>query len=360
MERTMGSDRTAIIFGVTGIAGRAIAERLLAMGGWRVLGVSRRPSQDLPAVEHIAVDILDSAATRDALRDVRAEHLYFTTWIRNATESENCRVNGLMIENALAGAAVSGTLRHAALMTGLKHYLGSFENYAQTEIDTPFSEDMPRLPGENFYYTQEDVLFAAAARHGFTWSVARPHTVIGYAPGNVMNLGTALAVYATLARETGLPFVFPGSPQQYNGLVDMTDARLLAEHMIWEANSPRAANTAFNVVNGDVFRWRKMWGRIASYFDIPAAPYPGKASPLAVMLKDVGPAWDEIVRRRGLKTNPVEAVAPWWHVDLDFGREQETIADMSLSRERGFLTYQRTADSFTALFDRLRAERIIP
>src|SRR5262249_37317495 len=259
----MKSPRTAIVFGVTGIAGGAIAERLLK-GGWRVMGVSRRRPDDLPQIDHIAADLQDAAATRSALKGIAAEHLYFTSWSRNATEKENCRVNGSMLRNALEGVAASGALRHAALMTGLKHYLGSFESYAQTELDTPFTEDMPRVPGDNFYYTQEDILFDAPRRHGFTWSVARPHTVIGYAPGNVMNLGTSLAVYATLAKETGQPFQFPGSPQQHAGLVDVTDARLLAEHMIWEANTPAAANTAFNVVNGDYFRWRKMWGRIAA------------------------------------------------------------------------------------------------
>jgi nucleoside-diphosphate-sugar epimerase len=355
----MTSPRTAIVFGITGIAGRAIAERL-SQGGWRVVGVSRHRPDDLPQIDHVAVDLHDAAATRSALQGVAAEHLYFTTWTRNATERENCRVNGAMLSNALEGVAAAGSLKHAALMTGLKHYLGSFESYAQTALDTPFTEDMPRVPGENFYYTQEDVLFAAARQHGFTWSVARPHTVIGYAPGNLMNLGTSLAVYASLAKETGRPFQFPGSPQQHAGLVDVTDARLLAEHMIWEANTPAAANTAFNVVNGDYFRWRKMWGRIADYFGLPVAPYPGKTVPLATSLKDVGADWDRIVKRHGLKPNPVERIAPWWHVDLDLSRDQETMADMGLSRERGFLSYQRTTRSFLDLFDRLRRERIIP
>ena len=137
------------------------------------------------------------------------------------------------------------------------------------------------------------MLFAAARKHGFTWSVARPHTIIGYAPGNAMNLGTSLAVYATLCKETGRPFRFPGSPQQYAGLVDMTDARLLAKHLIWEATTPAAADKAFNVVNGDVFRWRKMWGRIAGYFGIEAAPYPGQPNPLAATLADAGPDWEK-------------------------------------------------------------------
>ena len=55
--------------------------------------------------------------------------------------------------------------------------------------DTPFHEDEPRLAYPNFYYAQEDELFAAAERDGFTWSVHRAHTVIGYAVGNAMNMG---------------------------------------------------------------------------------------------------------------------------------------------------------------------------
>ena len=57
---------------------------------------------------------------------------------------------------------------HVALVTGLKHYMGSFENYAAQELDTPFTEELPRVPGPNFYYTQEDILFELAAKHGFT------------------------------------------------------------------------------------------------------------------------------------------------------------------------------------------------
>jgi hypothetical protein len=53
-----------------------------------------------------------------------------------------------------------------------------------------------------------------------------------------MNMGTSLASYATLARETEIPFVFSGSAQSYNGLVDMTDARLLAAHFEWERLNP--------------------------------------------------------------------------------------------------------------------------
>jgi nucleoside-diphosphate-sugar epimerase len=352
--------RTALIFGVSGIVGRAVADRLHGDGGWTVVGVSRNRPDDLAHVEHIACDLLDRAATHRALAGRSVTHVFYGTWMRQPNEPENCRVNGAMIDHALSASAAGGTLRHVALVTGLKHYLGSFDKYAAQELDTPFTEDQPRVPGDNFYYTQEDILFAAAKQHGFTWSVARPHTILGYAPGNAMNLGTSIAVYATLCKETDRPFRFPGTPQQYAGLVDMTDARLLARHLIWEATTPAAADKAFNVVNGDVFRWKKMWGRIAAYFGIEPAPYPGRPNPLAASLADAGPDWDGIVRRHGLKPTSLEAIAPWWHVDADLGRTQECMADMSRSRALGFLDYQPTWHSFADLFDRLRKERIIP
>ncbi len=92
---------------------------------------------------------------------------------------------------------------------------------------TPFREDQPRLDVENFYYAQEDEVFAAAERDGFGWSVHRPHTIIGYALGNAMNMGVTLAAYASLCRAKGRPFRFPVRRAQWNGLTDMTDARLL-------------------------------------------------------------------------------------------------------------------------------------
>ena len=194
---------------------------------------------------------------------MRATHLFYCTWLRQDTEDRNIEVNGAMTRNTLDAAGAVGTLEHVALVTGLKHYLGPFEAYAQNPAKPPFRESQPRLDYKNFYYDQEDILFAAADKYGFRWSVHRPHTVIGYALGNAMNMGVTLAVYGTIARETGRPFVFPGSPEQYDGTTDITDARLLARHLTWAATSPAGANEAFNVVNGDTFHWRQMWEVVA-------------------------------------------------------------------------------------------------
>jgi nucleoside-diphosphate-sugar epimerase len=357
----MSSKKVAVIFGISGVIGRNLGERLAGAGDWEVIGVSRNAHTDLPGASAVSCDLTDPVAAEKALSSIAAPtHAFFATWARQANETENCRVNGQMVRSGLSALAKKGTLKHAALVTGLKHYLGPFDNYANEPVQTPFNEEMPRVPGENFYYAQEDVLFELAAKHGFNWSVARPHTIIGYGPGAAMNMGTSLAVYATIAKETGIPFVFPGAPMSYNGLVDVTDARILAKHLHWEATEPKAANLAFNVVNGDVFRWRYMWAKIANYFGVEVAPYPGKAEPLADRFKNIGGEWQKIVKKYGLRTDPIEKIAPWWHVDIDLCRDIECVTDVGRSRALGFLEYQNSWNSFQSLFDRLRAEKIIP
>jgi nucleoside-diphosphate-sugar epimerase len=267
-----------------------------------------------------------------------------------------------MISNVIdALAAGPSTLEHVALVTGLKHYLGPFESYATGAVpDTPFREEQPRLEIENFYYAQEDEVFAAAKRDGYGWSVHRPHTIIGYAVGNAMNMGTTLAVYATICRETGRPFRFPGSAAQWNSLTDMTDARLLGRHLLWAATTPAAANQAFNVVNGDVFRWSWMWSRLASWFGIEATPFDGVVRPLEQQMAEDAAIWCEIAARQDLAEPDIGRLISPWHTDADLGRPIEVVTDMSKSRRLGFNLYQPTDDAFLALFERLRRDRLIP
>lgn len=349
----------ALIVGVTGIQGNTLASQLVE-NGWNVTGLARRSDIDLSGVTPLSVDLTDADAVRTALSGVHPTHVFFTCWSRQPTETENCIVNGAMLRHLLEAVETGPQLQHVALVTGLKHYMGPFEAYALNKPDTPFREDMERLPYENFYYTQEDILFESAARAGFTWSVHRPHTVIGWSIGNAMNMGVTLAVYAAICRETGRPFVFPGSTEQYEAATDVTDAGILARQLEWAATEPAAANQALNIVNGDIFRWRRMWGIIAEDLGVEAAPHPGKPTPLVEQMADAGPIWDRIVKRYNLKPYPVETLASWWHSDADLGRQVEAFTDMSKSRRLGFLNYQETTESFRNLFERLRRERIIP
>ncbi|WP_375273773.1 SDR family oxidoreductase [Methylorubrum thiocyanatum] len=350
---------TALIAGVGGIVGNNLARHLVGRG-WTVAGLARRPPE-IAGVTPVAADLLDPAALARALDGQAPTHVFLATWLRQATEAENIRVNAAMVKNLLDALRPATSLRHVALVTGLKHYLGPFEAYGKGSLPpTPFREELPRLPVENFYYAQEDAVFEAAARDGFTWSVHRPHTIVGYALGNAMNMGVTLAVYATLCRETGRPFRFPGSAAQWNGLTDVTDARLLARHLEWAAVTEAAHNEAFNVVNGDVFRWQWMWGRIARWFGITAAPFDGEVNPLEHQLAGAAPLWAEIAARHGLIEPDLNRLASAWHTDADLGRPIEVVTDMSKSRRLGFLDYQPSDDAFFDLFERLRADRVIP
>jgi nucleoside-diphosphate-sugar epimerase len=351
--------RTALVIGVTGIAGYNIAQALTAEG-WNVVGLSRTPRYDVPGVHHVYADVSDPVALEAALDGHDLSHVFFATWSRQATEADNCLVNSQMLRSALTAAGAVSDIEHVTLITGLKHYLGPFEAYASAPAETPFRESQPRLAFQNFYYEQEDVLFAESERQGFGWSVLRPHTMIGFALGNVMNMGVTLAVYANLCQETGEPFVFPGSPEQYNGVTDITDARLLGRHALWSATEPAARNEAFNTVNGEVFRWRQMWQQVAAALGVEAADYPGHPTPLADRMGHADGVWEQLVKRHDLVPYRASELASWWHTDADLGRTVETFASMSKSRERGFLDYQDTSASFADLFEDLRTHRIIP
>jgi nucleoside-diphosphate-sugar epimerase len=348
------------VVGATGIAGDALC-RILVAQGWEVSGLSRRIPSARAGVQPILVDLTDAGAVPTALAGLQPTHVFFTAWSKMATEAENIAVNGGMVRDVLAAVAGTGRLRHAALVTGLKHYMGPFEAYGTGEVrDTPFHEDEPRLSVPNFYYAQEDELWESAERHGFSWSVHRSHTIIGHAVGNAMNMGMTLAVQSALCRARGVPFVFPGNEVQWNGLTDMTDAGLLARHMSWAAQTAALPSQAYNVANGDLFRWRWMWPRIARLLDVEPEGYKESPRPLEDQMQGLGPAWTELVESSGLAENNLARVASWWHTDGDLNRPIECFTDMTRSRQRGFAEYVSTLDSFSRLFTSLRKHKIIP
>lgn len=354
------SHPVALVVGASGITGGAVLRRLVA-DGVDVHGLARTPGELGAGVAPIAADLLDPEGLRAALAGLRPTHVYYTSWARRATETENCEVNARMLRNLFAALEAAASVEHVALVTGLKHYLGPFDAYGQGHVpDTPFLETEERLPGENFYYAQEDELLAAAARLGFTWSVHRSHTVIGFAVGNAMNMALTLGAQAAISRELGRPMVFPGSGVQWNGVTDLTDADLLADHMVWAATTPAAADEAFNVVNGDVFRWRRLWPVVAEHLGVEAEGFRDAPRPVEEQMAGTEGVWREIAAREGLVQPDLARVASWWHTDLDLGRTMETFADVGKSRALGFTGHVRTAEGFLAVIDRYRDAKVLP
>jgi nucleoside-diphosphate-sugar epimerase len=352
--------KIALVVGASGITGGNLAERLIDKG-WETFGLARNPNRDITGLKPVKADLLSKESVKQALAGIKPTHVYITTWMRNDTEAENIRVNSLMVRNLLDVLSETKSVEHVALVTGLKHYLGPFEAYAKKGFlpETPLREEHPRLDIENFYYAQEDELYAAAKRDGFTWSIHRPHTVIGQAVGNAMNMGTTLAVYATICKETGRPFVWPGSAAQWNGLSDVTDARVLAEHLIWASTTDAARNEAFNIVNGDVFRWSRLWKRLAAYFGVEPIGFDGTIRTLETEMMNDGGIWQQIAQKYSLKETELNRLATAWHTDLDLGRPIEVMTDMAKSRKLGFTVFQDTEQTFYDLFERLRTAKLI-
>jgi hypothetical protein len=99
---------------------------------------------------------------------------------------------------------------------------------------------------------------------------------------------------------------------------------------------------------GSVLGGNQQWGEIADY------------NSLDVRMKDMGPVWDCMTEKHGLQKHKLDRLASPWHTDLDLGRPMECVNSMNKSRALGFGAFQDTTRSFIDVFDRLRAERIIP
>ncbi|UFH32445.1 SDR family oxidoreductase [Chryseobacterium sp. C-71] len=351
----------ALVVGATGITGSNLANELISQG-WTTYGISRNTNNNIEGLISVKADLLDIESLENALENIAPTHVFFTTWMRNDTEEENIRVNSALVRNLLNVLSEKKSVQHVALVTGLKHYLGPFEAYAKEGKlpETPLREEQPRLPLPNFYYAQEDEVYAASERDGFSWSIHRPHTVIGYAVGNAMNLGTTLAVYASICKETGRKFIWPGSSAQWNGISDVTDARILAKQLVWASTTEEAKNTAFNITNGDIFRWKWLWYRLADYFGVEAIGYEDEIKPLEKEMQNNQEIWRKIVKKYNLKEKNIERLSSAWHTDLDLGRPLEVMTDMTNSRKAGFREFQNTEDSFFDLFKKLKEEKIIP
>lgn len=355
------TQRTALVVGATGIVGGNLSERLVE-DGWTVFGLSRRPDRAPYGVRKLAADLNDREAVADAIKQIPSlTHLFYASWTPAETEEEACEINGRQLSNVLNGIeAGQHSLVHVVLVTGVKHYLGPFKDFGRFLPETPFLEETPRLPLRNFYYDQEDILFAAAQRLGFTWSVHRPNTVVGYAVGSLMNNGVTLACYASICKEAGLPFVFTGVAEQWEMLTEISDAKLVARQACWAATSPAGRDLAFNTGNGDIFRWKHMWGKIADYFELSHVRYEGQQRNLADAMSDAPAIWSGMASKYGLVEPDISRLATWWHTDADLRRKVECISDMTRSRKAGFLDYQSSTDTYLDLFRRLANERIIP
>jgi nucleoside-diphosphate-sugar epimerase len=348
-------ERTVLVIGATGMIGRYFTDHARTLSGWKAVGVSRRKPDEAAEGDWLAVDLLDRDAaiaairTRPDITDVLyAGYVHGSGW---QTETE---ANTALLGNAMAGLIESGArLNRVVLMQGQKYYgshLGPFR--------TPSRENDPRHIPPNFYYDQQDLLVEAQKGEEWTWTCLRPHTVCGVASGSPLNIISVVGAYATIMRELSLPLKFPGSPKAFSAVYQATDARLLCRAIQWTIENPECGNQAFNITNGDFFRWENLWPRIASHFGMEAGRLQDVR--LEKVMADKGPLWRDIVARHGLRATELEQLVTWSFGDYVFHTEWDVMASTTKARQFGFADCLDTEDMFIEILAQMQDRRFIP
>lgn len=347
--------KTAVVVGAQGVIGRYLVEKFASLTDWQVIGLSRRRGEDRERVRHVSVDLLDP---KRALDGIEATHVFYAAFQpapgAAADFARNVVANRDMLVNAITQlSASSPKLERVVLVTGTKYYgshLGAFR--------TPARESDPRHLGPNYYFDQIDWLVAFQSGKRWDRVELRPQTLCGFAPGTAMSIVPLIAVYASICKELGLPLRFPGKPGAYRAIYQVTESGHLANAAHWAATEPRCANQAYNITNGDYFRWCNVWPGIAAVFGMEVAD-PQTIS-LAAHMADKAPLWEHMIRKHGLKPYRFEELVAWPFGDYVFGCDWDVMTDVTKSRLHGFNAVVQSEEMFGRLLSRFRQERIVP
>lgn len=349
-------ENVALVVGARGVIGTNLVEHLAGLPDWRVIGLSRRGGTDIPGrLRHVAVDLLDPDDTRKQLSGLsEVTHVFYVAYQDRPTWAELVAPNLAMLVNVVeAIEPIARGLRHVSLMQGYKVYgahLGPFK--------TPAREDDPPCVPAYFYEAQHDHVLKLQQGKSWTWSTTRPGAVCGYGNGARINLMTVLAVYGTIMKALKQPFYFPGDEDTYNAITFASDVRILNRAMLWASTDSRAANQAFNIGNGDSFRWKYMWPRLAAMFDLE--PGPVKTMRLTEFMADKKELWNEIVAGNGLRQTDLFRLVPWAYADTVFRRKWDNMISMVKAYQYGFTEMIDSEQMMKDIIGDFRAQKIIP
>ncbi len=351
--------KTAVVVGALGVIGRYIVDRLAAQPDWQVVGLSRRKGEDRDRVRYVSVDLLDAADAGRKLAELGdATHVFYCAFqaagAQAADYARGIAVNRDMLVNSVSAIErVAKGLQRVVLVTGTKYYgshLGEFR--------TPAKEDDPRHMPPNYYFDQVDWLTAHQSGKPWTWAELRPQTLCGFAPGTAMSIVPVIAVYAAISKQLGLPLRFPGKPGAYRAIYQVTDSAHMANAAFWAAVEPRCANQAYNITNGDYFRWANLWPRIAEVFEMPCAE--PQAISLVAHMADKEPLWNEMVAKHGLKPHRYGDIVAWPFGDYVFGCDWDVMTSTTKARQHGFHDVVDSEEMLVRLLRQFRTERIVP
>ncbi len=359
----MSTRRKVIVVGALGVVGRAAVERFAGRDELEVVALARRAPDFAPGATWVSADLRDAEATRAALAPHRdATQVFYAALneqadlLRGWRDGANVELNTLMLRHLL-DALAEAPLRHVTLLQGTKAY----GVHTGRPMPVPAREHEALRDHANFYFSQQDLLAERAARQGFAWTTFRPQIVLGVALGSAMNPVATLGAWAVLRREQGLPLAFPGHPHL---LTECTDARLVAEAAEWAWDEPRARGEAFNIANGDVLLWERLFPRLAQHFGMALG------EPIEQRLGETLPAlaslWRRVAEREGLRVADLDALIglSWQYADATWASRRPFPVPPLVStikiRQAGFAPCIDSQDNVMEHIEAMQAQGYLP
>jgi nucleoside-diphosphate-sugar epimerase len=345
------ADKHILVAGGAGVVGRTAIDAF-EEAGWPVTTLNRDDTA-LGKGPHIPADLLDLNsldASSDKLKTVT--HLFYAALKPNADPGVEADENATMLENLVAALRRAGaSLERVTFIQGGKVYGAQLGIYK-----TPAREDDSRHFPPNLYFQHED--FARSLeKDGIRWTALRPDIVIGHSLGSAMNLGNLIGVYGSLCRATGTAFQFPGTDTAYRDvLVNVTGADVLRRAALWSAENE--ADGAYNITNGDVFRWSHVWPKLAAWFGLEM----GEPQPISLeqRLHAMRSVWSDLAKDNDLAEPDIERLAPGAFGDFIFNVEADAIFDVTKARRAGFEMNERSDEVLLAHLDDMRRRKLIP
>lgn len=297
-----------------------------------------------------------------------------------------------LLTNFLSALTISNIIpKRFLLQTGGKHYAVHLGPAAVTMTEaTPAL----RVKHENFYFGQEDALFAWSTKHNTHWTVTRPGFIIGANENAQINVAYGLAIYASVQRSLGLKLEFPADITAWDALKDLSTAQLIGYFSEWAVLTAGATDQALNIVDDSPFAWGRFWPQVAEWYGItysvpepdetkyqiitmPLNPPPrGFGPPGKVLVNfsfekwaqklEVKEAWEKLQEKEGLRKD----LDPWRSKDklievfatLDAALLSgwPGVQTMDKAKSLGWHGHVRTTDGIKATLEKMVGLKMVP
>ncbi|KAL8939804.1 MAG: hypothetical protein Q9216_003155 [Gyalolechia sp. 2 TL-2023] len=283
-------DLKAIVVGATGISGfNTIRSLLDTPDRWSTIyALSRHPPssammslltpEQRPRIKHVPIDLTSSGAEiASSLKraDVEADHVFFYGYqhpqgmsaMDPATADALVEINVPIFRNFLDALALARIQpKRILLQTGGKNYGGHIGRARTPYIE---SDPQPKHLSNNFYYPQEDALFAFCQEHpGTGWNVIRPFAIVGAVPNAAMNFFLSFAVMAAVQSKKGKPIFFGGDIEEWQYEMCHSTARLTGYLSEWAVLEDKCKNQSFNAQDGSPLSLDRFFEELARWYDV--------------------------------------------------------------------------------------------